>query len=1214
MTTVKKFIPGTLDKREERFLRVWLKKENTLPRNTTEKQLMAYTFTRNKNQLYYYLVDEWNKEQDKPKYITIKVKKNRQKERERIEREKEENTEKTFLLNLHYRGVYYRSYYNVEENYRYSVDEIHEWWEKTRPFTKKNHKKYCQEFIENEVEVDDGYQIIDLVEQENGLKYGIEYMDVETLEQNQLPTLRQPMKRSYVLRNDWLTFSHGIAQYAYDKTDGTCVYHQLNKFLLDPPTGRPSKYINYEPTSEESLFEFFNNYVCTIDEKKEHYPNFDKHYGVSIEMIEFLCKRLKRNMYAYDSDQKLLHSVTAFDSKNVCPIVFYKIHGHFYIIDDPSVIRSNAEQNKKTGNKIISTTLEEVKEETNAMVHHIEKFNIADAATLEKGIYLLKQSNLDNEVIEFIETHDIIPETRTDHSSIVLIKYQQGFENTKEIKNRKYVIIGIDATTRHPYTYDQMKNVADKNNVKYTNGGMGSLIMNILDNKKKSCREFLTDTEKKEFIEAHHNLCSVCQLNADKFEIDHIIPLASGGSNNLSNLQPLCGDCHKKKTTEEKELGFTVKDEEASYFNPTVSNNVVNTCEFKTWQFVERHTKAEEAANCFKIDMKKCRRNLTYNSKYKFPVFTVMDTVTAFTGKIQCGFYYIQNTHNTFPLRGNGWYSQPMVEYVLDNQLITTENIVAELIPSNKLDNDYYQKPIDTLLNAFADEPTLQKLSVNSMVGLLGKTKHSASHTKFALCPHEAAQWWGDNKNEGKYDIFIRNVALNNGKTLYEGIFHEDIQMESTKYPLYKQILEMEAIELHKLESLIISNGGTVLDRNTDAIRYSLQEGRKALQFNHFWDDNNTVVKYQNEEPTPLRCEVLPNMRREKTFDLQPFELQWNTQYDYDGSAEEEAKRIIESNMSCHIDGRAGTGKSYLVNKIIDELKLQDKKFMGFSPTNKGARIINGSTIHSVYFQYQSRKSKLFKILKDVEYIFIDEVSMMIKDFYTLFVLIKRTFKTIKFIIAGDFGQLPPVKDNWVGDYEKSPAMNLLCGGNKIKLTTCRRSDVTLFNLCMNVNSVIKHDFKPTEETYLNIAYTHKTRKIVNHRCMERYIKEHKFKTFEVKADKLNPKTQDVTLAKGMPIMAHTTNKKLRFMNAETFVIDKVNNETMEIKNEIQSITINTKDFHKFFYLGFCLTIHASQGETFKDKYTIHDWYHLCEKGKYVALSRGTKLENIQIA
>ena len=85
-------------------------------------------------------------------------------------------------------------------------------------------------------------------------------------------------------------------------------------------------------------------------------------------------------------------------------------------------------------------------------------------------------------------------------------------------------------------------------------------------------------------------------------------------------------------------------------------------------------------------------------------------------------------------------------------------------------------------------------------------------------------------------------------------------------------------------------------------------------------------------------------------------------------------------------------------------------------------------------------------------------------------------------------------------------------------------------------------------------------------------------------------------------------------MNAETFVIDKIGNETMEIKNDLTSITVNTKDFHKFFYLGFCLTIHASQGETFQNKYTIHDWNMLCEKARYVALSRGTKLENIQIA
>ena len=72
----------------------------------------------------------------------------------------------------------------------------------------------------------------------------------------------------------------------------------------------------------------------------------------------------------------------------------------------------------------------------------------------------------------------------------------------------------------------------------------------------------------------------------------------------------------------------------------------------------------------------------------------------------------------------------------------------------------------------------------------------------------------------------------------------------------------------------------------------------------------------------------------------------------------------------------------------------------------------------------------------------------------------------------------------------------------------------------------------------------------------------------------------------------------------------------MNIKTgDIEIVKIKTKDFHKFFYLGFCITIHASQGETYNCKYTIYDWdfYHICNKAKYVALSRGTNVSNIQI-
>lgn len=34
-------------------------------------------------------------------------------------------------------------------------------------------------------------------------------------------------------------------------------------------------------------------------------------------------------------------------------------------------------------------------------------------------------------------------------------------------------------------------------------------------------------------------------------QIDHIIPLEQGGSNDISNCQPLCNDCHLAKTKEE---------------------------------------------------------------------------------------------------------------------------------------------------------------------------------------------------------------------------------------------------------------------------------------------------------------------------------------------------------------------------------------------------------------------------------------------------------------------------------------------------------------------------------------------------------------------------------------------------------------------------------------------------------------------------------------
>ena len=251
-----------------------------------------------------------------------------------------------------------------------------------------------------------------------------------------------------------------------------------------------------------------------------------------------------------------------------------------------------------------------------------------------------------------------------------------------------------------------------------------------------------------------------------------------------------------------------------------------------------------------------------------------------------------------------------------------------------------------------------------------------------------------------------------------------------------------------------------------------------------------------------------------------------------------------------------------------------------------------------------------------IDDIFIDEVSMMAKDFYQLFILIKRSFSNIKFIIAGDFAQLFPVKDNWDGDYENSPAMFDLCDGNRINLMTCRRADMELYDLCYDVNSIDIERFEPIEKTYLNIAYTHRTRIRVNRECMDRYVLDSNKKKIYIPANRQNPKTQNVSLAQGMPIIAHKTDQKKNILNSQTFVITSVSNKTIKYKDDKVEYTIPVCDFHKYFYLGFCITVHASQGETINQKYTIYDWKIdcFCEKAKYVAMSRSTDINNIQIA
>jgi 5-methylcytosine-specific restriction endonuclease McrA len=76
-------------------------------------------------------------------------------------------------------------------------------------------------------------------------------------------------------------------------------------------------------------------------------------------------------------------------------------------------------------------------------------------------------------------------------------------------------------------------------------GGINRMMMSGRGTTKRSVSE-----TKKKYVAASQNwLCGDCKRQLPAwFEVDHVIALHNGGSNEVNNLLALCRDCHGKKT------------------------------------------------------------------------------------------------------------------------------------------------------------------------------------------------------------------------------------------------------------------------------------------------------------------------------------------------------------------------------------------------------------------------------------------------------------------------------------------------------------------------------------------------------------------------------------------------------------------------------------------------------------------------------------------
>ena len=417
---------------------------------------------------------------------------------------------------------------------------------------------------------------------------------------------------------------------------------------------------------------------------------------------------------------------------------------------------------------------------------------------------------------------------------------------------------------------------------------------------------------------------------------------------------------------------------------------------------------------------------------------------------------YFVETSRSRPFRGNGWYSHFLVQHGLDCGLISASQITMEFLPSKVLKREYFQPLIDYLLKCFECEPDLQKLAVNAFVGMLLNLSNSVCHAKISLDESEAPNWYAEKDKEhsnlSDWNVFIKSRHLDNEHfpTLFIGEFYKDVVNQTTGYIIGKWVLEMEAMELHKMELLVESQGGVVLEVATDAVRYQTY-GRKLNFKNYCCGAAKKVPKYRQDKNKVLKQKSHGGYRFHRSTGIDScvdtqlpelFQLVWETYTDEnDWVVKEEAQRIVASKKGININGSPGTGKTFTTKIIIGTLEEMNLEYEALAPTNTAARLIGRRTMDSFYNEFFKKKHHLFELLKTKDYIIIDEISMVHQKYYELLILIKKTYPDLKFIIVGDFAQFQPVLDIWRGDYASSPALHALCDGQRLQLNVCRRSE-----------------------------------------------------------------------------------------------------------------------------------------------------------------------------
>ena len=349
--------------------------------------------------------------------------------------------------------------------------------------------------------------------------------------------------------------------------------------------------------------------------------------GITPDMINKICIELNISHYAFDITKHcFLKNIST--SRNYPALVYYAINGHMYYLSDATLCLKLIRQSQSISTKIRSMILDEDYKTKNIFIDRVihENIRISELINYNKSVIIYSKTNLNDELDEIIAKYNYIPDIKNHKYSVTQINFNF---------NDKDIILVIDPNDRVNITYKDVQKLCLENDIEFSNQSFGGLVISLKDKffNSKSIRHIFTKEERKDILD-ETPICVVCDKRKGS-QIDHIMPLSMGGTNEPDNLQVLCKECHFEKSKAEQEEGYVKESQTESSFN-TVSKEIFNSRLNNRWAFVETLKNDLPAtfnnSTLYSLDINKCRKNALYYSKYDYPLFTVMDEPKLYEG------------------------------------------------------------------------------------------------------------------------------------------------------------------------------------------------------------------------------------------------------------------------------------------------------------------------------------------------------------------------------------------------------------------------------------------------------------------------------------------------------------------------------------------------------------------------------------------------------